>query len=139
MSDVGGNRTAALDASRAIAAGELAARADDQLAPGFFYDGPAGMKLDRAAYIGYMSGLKAAFPDMVMSFDHVVAEGDKVACRWTNTMTQTGEFNGIPATGRQIAATGAWVREVQDGKVVAEWDNTDATGLLQQLGVVPAQ
>jgi steroid delta-isomerase-like uncharacterized protein len=81
----------------------------------------------------------AAFPDLHFTVDDVVAEGQTVVTRWTSTATHTGDLPGIPATGRRISVTGMFSSRVEDGKFVESWSNWDALGLLQQLGVAPAQ
>jgi predicted ester cyclase len=75
--------------------------------------------------------LCAGMSDMDMSFLRVIAEGDLVAVDHTNSMTHSGAFHGVPATGQ-------FMREVKDGKVTAERQTKNALGLMQQLGVIPA-
>jgi predicted ester cyclase len=137
MSDRDITREAALDVSRAIAAGEFARLSTDLLAPEFRYHGPAGMELDRDCYVGFMSGLGAAFPDMRMAFAPVVVDGDRVGVHWTNDFTHQGPYMGVSPTGKAIHLTGTYIREVRDGRVVEEWDTTDIFGLAQQLGMIP--
>lgn len=124
----------ALALSLAIQNGELLARADDLLADDFRYTGAAGMVLDKAGYVGFMHGLSQSFSDQAMAFHATVAEDDKVAVAWTNDMTHTADYQGIPATGKRITASGNWIRQIRDGKVVREWDTTDIFGLVNQLG-----
>jgi steroid delta-isomerase-like uncharacterized protein len=93
--------------------------------------GPDGMKQFAAA-------LREAFPDLQMTIEDQVAEGDRVVTRWTARGTHTGSFQGIPPTGKQGTMTGIDIDRVVDGKTVECWSNTDDLGLLQQLGVVPA-
>jgi predicted ester cyclase len=58
--------------------------------------------------------------------------------RWTLHVTHTGEFRGIPATGRQITITGIGIfRFSEEGKVVESWDSLDQLGMLRQLGALP--
>ena len=61
-----------------------------------------------------------------------------VAVDYTNAMTHSGDFYGVPATGKRVMGTGQFMRQVKDGKVVGEWQTTNALGLMQQLGVIPA-
>ena len=137
MSDRDITREAALDVSRAIAAREFDRLSTDLLAPEFRYHGPVGMELDRDGYVGFMSGLGAAFPDMVMSFEPVIVEGDKAGVHWTNRFTHQGVYMGVPPTGKAIVLTGTYIRHVVDGRVAEEWDTTDIFGLAQQLGMIP--
>ena len=78
-----------------------------------------------------------AFPDLHITSDDLVAEGDKVAKRWTVTSTHKGEFMGIPATGNHIRVTGIEIFRIKDGKIVELWVNMDNLGMMQQLGVIP--
>jgi steroid delta-isomerase-like uncharacterized protein len=83
------------------------------------------------------AGLFTAFPDFHLILDDEIAEGDKIAKRWTVTGTHKGEFMGIPPTGNHIAITGISFYRFADGKVVETWWSQDARGILQQLGVIP--
>jgi C-1 hydroxylase len=83
--------------------------------------------------------IQDAFPDMLLTVEHLVAEGDKVAGLVSARATHTGEFEGIPATGRAIKdVTEADVFRLQDGKIVEVWHLYDAFGMLTQLGLLPA-
>jgi predicted ester cyclase len=62
-----------------------------------------------------------------------VAEGDRVFLRSTMTGTHDGEFQGIPATGRHIAAESAEVFRIADGKFVGYWCMVNVAGLMHQL------
>ncbi len=58
--------------------------------------------------------------------------------RWTFRGTQTGEYLGIPPTGRRVTFTGTTIYRIADGKAAECWWNYDTLGMLQQLGVIPA-
>ena len=81
----------------------------------------------------------ATMPDMKMALHDVVSEGDTVAYRWTMSGTQTGASGGIPATGKYGEMRGMTIMRLKDGRIVAGWHVYDMLGLLQQLGVIPAQ
>lgn len=74
-----------------------------------------------------------AFPDLHVSLDELIAEGDKVFLRSTMTGTHDGEYKGIPATGRHIATDCAEVFRIADGKFVGYWCLTNVAGLMRQL------
>lgn len=74
-----------------------------------------------------------AFPDLHVSLDELIGEGDKVFLRSTMTGTHDGEYKGIPATGRQIATECAEVFRIADGKFVGYWCQTNVAGLMRQL------
>jgi steroid delta-isomerase-like uncharacterized protein len=80
----------------------------------------------------------AAFPDLRVAVEEVIAEGDTVASRGTMTGTHRGEFMGIPATGRRVAVRYSDVWRVANGRFVENWVRLDMLGMMQQLGVVPA-
>jgi predicted ester cyclase len=74
-----------------------------------------------------------AFPDLHIALDDLIAEGDRVFVRSTMTGTHDGEYKGIPATGRHVAAESAEVFRVADGRFVGYWCLTNVAGLMRQL------
>ena len=78
-----------------------------------------------------------AFPDLHLSIEELVAEGDKVFCRSTMTGTHDGEYKGIPATGRHVSAESAEVFRIEGGKFVGYWCMTNVAGLMRQLTEEP--
>jgi len=83
-----------------------------------------------------LAGLFAAFPDVHMNVENVIAEGDFVAARNTETGTQQGAFQGIPATGKQITVVDFVVMRIENGKIAEHWGGGDALSMLQQIGAV---
>jgi len=79
----------------------------------------------------------AATPDFHMALEDMMAEGDRVAYRWTMTGTDKGGFMGRPPTNKLTTLTGITIVRVASGKIVEGWHNYDMLGLLQQLGVMP--
>ncbi|PKB81553.1 MAG: hypothetical protein BZY88_06450 [SAR202 cluster bacterium Io17-Chloro-G9] len=92
--------------------------------------GIAGMK-------DLMGMFFAAFPDLDSTIDLLVAEGDLVAGRMTTTGTHTGDFMGIPATGKRVNFTETHIVRIANGKAVEHWGNQDDMAMMQQLGVIP--
>jgi steroid delta-isomerase-like uncharacterized protein len=96
---------------------------------------------------GLSSGLEGAkmvhqttlrgMPDFHTRIDDLIAEGNKVVARVTMTGTHTGDFWGMPATGRRVEFTGVYVVRIAEGKIVEHWGEEDGIGLLQQLGFMP--
>lgn len=86
----------------------------------------------------YVAALRAGFPDLHLTVEDQVAEGDMVVTRWTARGTHTGAFQGIPATGKAIRVAGTDIDRIIDGKTVECWAHVDELGLMQQLGVVAA-
>lgn len=68
----------------------------------------------------------------------IVADGDRIAVRWTQTATQTGPFMGMPPTGRTVTFAGIDIHRLRDGRMAEHWHVIDMYALLQQLGAIPA-
>ncbi len=123
-----------LELSRAIMNGAWD-KVDELLDDNFTYVGDAAPAIGKQEYIAFMKNvLTTAMTDMDMNFVRVIAEGDLVAVEYTNQMTHSGEFYGVPATNNRVTATGHFIREVKDGKITAEWQTTNAMGLMGQIG-----
>ncbi len=86
----------------------------------------------------YVAALRAGFPDLHFTIEDQVAEADMVVTRWTARGTHVGEFQGLPATGKEVRLAGTDIDRVVGGKVVECWVHVDELGLLRQLGVVAA-
>ncbi|MFO0560790.1 MAG: ester cyclase [Polyangiales bacterium] len=126
------NKRIAIELSLAIARGDWSA-VDALLAPDFAYVGD-GRPLSRAQYIAFMRDvLCVAMTEMDMKFTRTVAEGELVALEYANEMTHSGPFVGIAPSQRRVTATGHLIRQVRDGRVVAEWQTTNAGALIAQL------
>ncbi len=85
-----------------------------------------------------IEGYRSAFPDIKITVEEQIAEGDLVATRWTATGTHKGELMGIAPTGKESTVTGVTIDKIKDGKIVESWNNWDTLGMMQQLGVIPA-
>ena len=85
----------------------------------------------------WVSMFRTAFPDLQPSVEDQVAEGDKVVTRYTGRGTHQGELMGIPPTGNEVVVSGTIMSPVSDGRIEEEWNNFDALGMMQQLGVIP--
>lgn len=88
----------------------------------------------------HIANNRSAFPDLQMTLDESIIEGNTNAVRLTIRGTHTGQSSAlpIPPTGKQIITLGCSVGHWAGGKIVEEWDYVDYLGTLQQLGVVPA-
>ena len=78
-----------------------------------------------------------AFPDMSVTVDEMVAEGETVTARMTIRGTHQGEFMGVAATGRQINLLGVDVVHFSNGKATEVWHFDEEMVMWQQLGVAP--
>ena len=94
-----------------------------------FYPYPQIFDVYKEACLAHLTAL----PDLQVAIDDAIAEGDKVALRWTATGTHKDELVGIPATGAQVVFWGTTLYCFADGKIVDTWWAYDALGLMQQM------
>lgn len=85
----------------------------------------------------YIAAFREAFPDMKMSVDMEVAEGDMVSRRTTLTGTHRGPLAGIPATGKEVSTWALSIDRLRDGKIVETYLTYDVLGLMRQIGAAP--
>jgi steroid delta-isomerase-like uncharacterized protein len=85
----------------------------------------------------FVDAYLTAFPDGNIVVDEQIAEGDRIATRWTARGTNTGELMGMPATGKQVVIPGITITRIVNGKSVEGWSSWDTLSLVQQLGLVP--
>jgi predicted ester cyclase len=106
--------------------------AEDLLAPKIMPGMKPGLEGAKQVHATTLIGM----PDWHTTLDDLIAEADKVVARITMTGTHTGDFWGIPATGRQVKFTGIYIVRIAKGKIVEHWGEEDGVGLLIQLGVL---
>jgi steroid delta-isomerase-like uncharacterized protein len=88
----------------------------------------------------FIARYKTAFPDLNVTVEDVIAEGEKVVTRWTIRGTHQGEIEEFgPPTGRQAEIQGLTLHRIEGDKIVEEWDRYDNLSFMQQLGLVPGQ
>ena len=78
----------------------------------------------------------SAFPDVHLTVDDIVAEGEKAAVRFTITGTHKGEVRGVPPTSKKVTVWGISIDRIAGGKFVESWERYDTLGWMQQLGLV---
>ncbi len=69
--------------------------------------------------------------------EDMIAEGEKVVVRWTNSGTNSGAFLGMPPTGRSFSIQGIDIYRLADGKLAEHWHVVDMLAHMQQLGLLP--
>jgi len=79
-----------------------------------------------------------AFPDLHLTIEDMIAEGDKVVTWFTTHGTQRGALGDIPPTGKQVTVSTIEITRIAGGKIVEDSGLDDRLGMLQQLGLVPA-
>ena len=112
---------------------------DELVAPSYVYReptagevrGPDGLKKMVTMY-------RNAFPDLRITIDDQIAEANRVVTRWTGRGTHKGELMGVAPSGQEVTVTGILITRLADGKIVEEWENYDALGMMRQIGAVKA-
>ena len=113
--------------------------ADEIVAPHFLlhsptrpepFEGPDGFK-------NFVTDLRRGFPDLKITIEHVIGEGEFVSIRSRIAGTHLGAYRGIPPTGRRIAQSQLHMMHVVDGQIDETWQEIDGLGIMQQLGIFP--
>jgi steroid delta-isomerase-like uncharacterized protein len=94
------------------------------------FEGPGGFK-------EFVVDLRRGFPDLNITIDQVIGEGDLVSIRSHVAGTHLGTYRGIPPTGRKIAQSQLHMFHVVDGRINETWQEIDGLGIMQQLGIFP--
>ncbi|MDR3574106.1 MAG: ester cyclase [Anaerolineaceae bacterium] len=84
-----------------------------------------------------VSMFRTAFPDLKGGLEDMVAEGNRVAGRFSFTGTHKGDLMGIKPTSKHVTLTGTGIFQIENGKLLKNQVNFDSLGMLQQIGVVP--
>jgi len=93
--------------------------------------------LDSAGWVAFLGGFLEGFPDLTLTIEDQVAEGDLVTQRLHFEGTHTGTFQGLPPTGKKISLNSIEInRHDADGKIVEHWFQLDALTMLQQIGLI---
>jgi predicted ester cyclase len=111
----------------------------DVRGPGFVAYAPASLEpdpLNSEAWTKFLAGFVEGFPDLRLTVEETVGEGELVAQRIHFEGTHTGDFQGLPPTQRRVTFNGLELNRFVDGRVVEHWFQLDALTLLQQLGLV---
>lgn len=91
--------------------------------------------LDHDAWTGFLQGFLEGFPDLHLEIEDAVADQQMVAQRILFTGTHTGNFQGLPPTGRTVRFSGLELNHVRDGRVDKHWFQLDQVTMMQQLGL----
>jgi steroid delta-isomerase-like uncharacterized protein len=125
--------------TRFYAAGADGSTDDELIAEDLRYHGPAmiGELRGREAFRALLDSLRRGFPGFTTEVEEIVVQGDLAAVRHTHRAVHSGEFNGIPPTGRSIEVRGIEILRIRDGRIVEFWHMDDFLGMMMQLGVIP--
>ena len=112
--------------------------AEEIYAPNYISHQPAGDEDIRGveAIKQFAAGMREAFPDLEITIEDQIAEGNKVVTRFRTRDTHQGELWGMPPTGKEVEITNVSVCRIEGGKIAEEWTVPDRLGMMQQLGVI---
>lgn len=80
--------------------------------------------------------VSAGLSDAQMKVEDIIAEGDKVVVRLSSHARHSGDFMGMPASGRDYTIPEIHIFRIEDGKVAEHWREADMLGLMQQIGAM---
>ena len=104
----------------------------------YLYHGPGGLELRGIDQLrGMIEGYHTALPDLQMTVEQSVVEGNLIATRWRVTGTHDGPLGDIEATGKKIDITGQLIMRFEGTKIAEEWEVFDEMGMLKQIGAIP--
>jgi steroid delta-isomerase-like uncharacterized protein len=121
-----------------IGAGNMSAAVEVCTADLVWHGAGVGELVGLEAFTHEVAPFFSAFPDLAVTPEDMLAEGDKVVCRYRWRGTHNGEFFGISATDKQVMVTGVGIYRIADGKIAEEWWLEDLLGLMRQLGAIPS-
>jgi steroid delta-isomerase-like uncharacterized protein len=108
---------------------------DEFFAPDFVsHTNPPGLPDGIEGVRRFFAMFRVAMPDVEVTIDELIVDGDRAAVATTITGTHTGELLGLPASGRRVNVVGVDLVRVRDGKIVEHRGLTDSVGLMRQLG-----
>jgi steroid delta-isomerase-like uncharacterized protein len=112
---------------------------DEALANDYVYREPTvGEKRGREGFKQLVTTYRTAFPDLRLTVEQQIAEGDLVVTRWTARGTHRGELFGTAPTNKQVTVQGILISRIVNGKIVEDVESYDALGMLRQIGSVQA-
>lgn len=103
-----------------------------------YFEPTVGSVQGREGYNKLVGMYRTAFPDVKMTIDEQIAEGEKVVTRWSAEGTHRGELMGVAPTGKRVRVQGVVISRVKDGQIVEDFENYDVHGMMRQLGAAKA-
>ena len=103
----------------------------------FYVPGQSEPMRGPTGYLAIIGMMRSGFPDIQWTLEEMIAEGDKVAARFTMRGTHQGTFFGVPPTGNKIQVQAMNFYRLSDGQFVEEYGQPDLLALLQQIGAAP--
>lgn len=118
---------------------------DELCTPDWIYHDPAQPQIHTLEdYKQVVTEGRRVYPDIHLTIEDMIVEGDQVAVRYTVRGTNTGDIvtpsmpMPIPATCKQVTTSGISINRIAEGKAIETWNQADNLGALQQFGLIPA-
>ncbi len=114
---------------------------DEGMSPDVVSHAPTtGVQKGLEAYKQLVTDYRTDYPDLHVTIDELICEGNTVADRWTfeGTFSGPGKTAPMPGTGKKVIAQGTWIGHFKDGKVVEDWYTYDVMNWAQQVGLMPS-
>lgn len=103
---------------------------EECLNPDFVYHGPGGAEIKSIqGYQNFLAGLRTYYPDMRVTIENIIGEGDFVSTRTSSIFTYKG---------KAVSMTGSIMDRFKDGKISETWEEFDRLELYRSLGIIPA-
>jgi predicted ester cyclase len=113
---------------------------DGLLAPDFVYHGPNGVEVNGPeGYKQFIAGLRTYYPDIHVTIENILAEGDLVATRTISTFTAKEEGRDTTPTSRKVTMMGSILDRFEGDKLAETWEVYDRLDLFKQLGLIPSK
>ncbi len=111
---------------------------DEVIKPDALIRTPMPAEATGAALVKEVFGkLLLAFPDLHVTVEDVIAEGDKLVSRNVVTGTHQGDYMGLPPTGRSVTYNEIFIGRFDDGRIAETWGVVDVHSQMRQLGAIP--
>lgn len=112
-------------------------RIEEFFAPGFVRHDPGRELHGPEQNRQFIRALRTAFPDLRVTVEDQIAEGDKVCVRYRFEGTHKGTFNGMPPTNKQVGYSGILIYRILNNRIAEQWTEFDLLGFVKQLGAIP--
>ena len=110
---------------------------DELFAPDFVDHDPSNPLPGLEGVRQLVSMYRGAFPDLRLTIEDEITEGDRVVTRFTGRGTHKGSLMGIPPTAKRVTITAIDILRFENGRIAEHWGNQDLLGMMRQLGVIP--
>ncbi len=111
---------------------------DELFAPDFVDHDPSNPLPGLEGVRQLVSMYRGAFPDLHLTIEDEITEGDRIVTRFTGRGTHRGLLMGIPPSGKRVTITAIDILRFENGRIAEHWGNQDLLGMMRQLGVIPA-